>query len=163
MGNLYTTDDGSILTGLTAGDLILDFTNGKITKPDGTIANMNTSLQVMAQTFAKSFMVFCSDADSVIHCGNALTISDHQLTHVINNYEFQELRIVIPSNSTPDENQVAFMASDDGVLNYEPHDYWHDRGVITGTSTNTMTNYYTKHTGAYDDFYITIYNVNTAG
>ena len=158
MGNLYTTDDGSILTGLTAGDLILDFTNGKITKPDGTIANMNTSLQVMAQTFAKSFMVFCSDADSVIHCGNALTISDHQLTHVINNYEFQELRIVIPSNSTPDENQVAFMASDDGWLNYEPHDYWHDRGVVSGTSTDVLTNYYTKHVGAYDDFYITTHN-----
>ena len=161
MGNLYTTSDGGILTGLTHGDLQLDFTNGKITAPNGDISNMNTTLQTMSKQKCRSFMVYCSDADSIIHVGNVLTISDHQLTHVIHNYEFDHIRVVIPNNSTPDENQVSFMASDDGVLNYEPHDYWHDRGVITGTSTNTMTNYYTKHTGAYDDFYITVYNVNT--
>ena len=158
MGNLYTTADGGILTGLTAGDLILDMTNGIITKPDGTTAQMNTSLQIMGKTFAKSLMVFCSDADSIIYVGNTLTISDHQLTHVIHNYEFQQIRIEIPSNSTPDENQVAFMVSDDEYLNYEPHDYWHDRGTIGGTSTNSAVNYYTKHVGAYDDFYITVHN-----
>ena len=163
MGNLYTTTDGTILTGLTAGELILDFVNGIITKPDGTTSNMNTSLQIMGLTECKSFMVFCSDADAIIYVGNTLTISDHQLTHVIMNYGFGQLRVQIPANSTPDENQVAFMASDDALLNYEPHDYWHDRGVVTGTSTNTETNYYTKHVGAYDDFYITVYNNNTGG
>lgn len=163
MGNLYTTSDGSILTGLTAGELILDFVNGIITTPSGTTSSMNTSLQIMGLTECKSFMVYCSDADSVIHCGNALTISDHQLTHTIMNYGFQQLRIVIPANSTPDENQVSFMASDDGLLNYDPHDYWHDRGVITGTSTDAEVNVYTKHVGGYDDFYITVYNKNTGG
>ena len=87
MGNLYTTANGGILTGLTAGDLILDLTNGIITKPDGTTESMNTSLQIMGKTFARSFMVFCSDADAIIHVGNTLTISDHQLTHVIHNYD----------------------------------------------------------------------------
>ena len=166
MGNLYTTSDGAILTGLTAGELILDFVNGIITTPSGTTSSMNTSLQIMGKTECKSFMVYCSDADSIIHVGNALTIADHQLTHVIMNYGFGQLRIVIPANSTPDENQVSFMASDDELLNYEPHDYWHDRGRIPlataspdyKTSTNTETNYYTKHVGAYDDFYITVYN-----
>ena len=43
---------------------------------------------------------------------------------------FEQIQVTIPNNSTPDENQVAFMASDDPYLNYEPHDYWHDRGVI---------------------------------
>jgi hypothetical protein len=162
MGNLYTTNDGGILTDLTAGDLILDLTNGIITKPDGSTETMNTSLQTMGKTYARSFMVFCSDADSVIHVGNALTISDHQLTHVIHSYDFNQIRIVIPSNSTPDENQVAFMVSDDEYLNYEPHDYWHDRGIVSGTSTDVDTNYYTKHVGAYDDFYLTIHNTGGA-
>ena len=167
MGTLYTTTDGSILTGLSSGVLTLNFTNGIVTTPNGTLYDMNTSLQKISTpnkpvTKCKSFMVFCSDADSVIRVGNLLTISDHQLTHVIHNYDFEQVQITIPENSTPDDtNQVAFMASDDPLLNYEPHDYWHDRGTITGTSTDTLTNYYTKHVGAYDDFYITTYNNNT--
>ena len=44
MGNLYTTTDGAILTGLTAGELILDFVYGTITKPDGTTAEMKYSI-----------------------------------------------------------------------------------------------------------------------
>ena len=163
MGTLFTTSDGSILTGLTAGVLTLDFTAGKITAPNGDVSDMNTSLQIMSKEKCNSFMVYCSDADSVIRVGNALTIADHQLTHVIHNYSFDHIQITIPSNSTPDENQVAFMASEDTYLNYEPHDYWHDRGVVTGTSTDTLTNYYTKHVGAYDDFYITTYNKDTGG
>ena len=168
MGTLFTTDDGSILTGLTTGVLTLNFTNGTITAPDGTVSEMNTSLQIISTpetpvTKCRSFMVFCSDADSVIRVGNVLTIADHQLTHVIHNYDFEQIQVTIPNNSTPDENQVAFMASDDPLLNYEPHDYWHDRGVITGTSTDTLTNYYTKHVGAYDNFYITTYNKDTGG
>jgi hypothetical protein len=168
MGTLFTTSDGAILTGLTAGVLTLNFTNGSITAPDGTVSEMNTSLQIISTpntpiTKCKSFMVFCSDADSVIRVGNVLTIADHQLTHVIHNYDFEQIQITIPANSTPDENQIAFMASDDALLNYEPHDYWHDRGVITGTSTTAAANVYTKHVGAYDDFYITTYNNNTGG
>ena len=157
-GTLFTTSDGAILTGLTAGVLTLDFTNGKITEPSGTVRNMNTSLQTMSLDKCNSFMVFCSDADSVVNVGNALTIADHTLTKTVHNYAFDHIQITIPANSTPDENQVAFMASDDQYLNYDPSDNWHDRGLITGTSTNTETNYYTKHVGAYEDFYITTYN-----
>jgi hypothetical protein len=163
MGTLFTTDTGTILTGLTAGVLTLDFTNGKITAPNGDVSNMNTSLQTMSLQKAKSFMVFCSDADKIIRVGNALTISDHTLTTTIHNYEFDHIQIEIPNNSTPDENQVAFMASDDAYLNYDPSDNWHDRGVITGTSTDALVNHYTKHVGGYEDFYITTYNVDTAG
>ena len=162
-GTLFTTDDGGILTGLTAGVLQLDFTNGKITAPNGDISNMNTSLQTMSLQKCNSFMIYCSDADSVINVGNALTIADHQLTHVIHNYAFDHIQVTIPANSTPDENQVSFMASEDQYLNYEPHDYWHDRGVITGTSTTAAAEVYKKHVGAYDDFYITFYNKNTGG
>ena len=158
MGTLFTTEGGSILTGLTAGVLTLDFTNGKITDPSGTVTNMNTSLQTMSLSKAKSFMVFCSDADKIIRVGNALTISDHTLTTTIHNYEFDHIQIEIPDNSTPDENQVAFMASDDEYLNYNVSDNWHDRGVITGTSTNALVNVYTKHVGGYEDFYLTTYN-----
>ena len=160
-GTLFTTSDGTILTGLTAGVLQLDFTNGKITAPNGDISEMNTSLQTMSLQKCNSFMIYCSDADSVINVGNALTIADHQLTHVIHNYAFDHIQVTIPANSTPDENQVSFMASEDQYLNYEPHDYWHDRGVITGTSTTAAAEVYKKHVGAYDDFYITTYNKNT--
>ena len=162
-GTLFTTNDGGILTGLTAGVLQLDFTNGKITAPNGDISEMNTSLQTMSLQKCNSFMIYCSDADSVINVGNALTIADHQLTHVIHNYAFDHIQVTIPANSTPDENQVSFMASEDQYLNYEPHDYWHDRGVITGTSTTAAAEVYKKHVGAYDDFYITFYNNDTGG
>ena len=163
MGTLFNTSDGSILTGLTHGVLTLDFTNGKITDPSGNVTDMNTSLQTMSLQKCKSFMIFCSDADKIIRVGNALSISDHTLTTTIHNYEFDHIQIEIPNNSTPDENQVAFMASDDAYLNYDVSDNWHDRGVRTGTSTDTLTNYYTKHVGGYEDFYITTYNVNTGG
>ena len=163
MGTLFTTSDGTILTGLTAGVLTLDFTNGKITAPNGDVSNMNTSLQTMSLQKAKSFMVFCSDADKIIRVGNALTISDHTITTTIHNYEFDHIQIEIPSNSLPDENQVAFMASDDPYLNYDVTDNWHDRGIVTGTSTDALTAYYYKHVGGYEDFYITTYNKDTGG
>jgi hypothetical protein len=162
-GTLFTTSDGAILTGLTAGVLQLDFTSGKITTPNGTIYNMNTSLQTMSLQKCNSFMIFCSDADKIINVGNALTISDHTLTTTIHNYAFDHIQITIPNNSTPNENQVAFMASEDTYLNYEVSDNWHDRGVVTGTTTNTLVNHYTKHVGGYEDFYITTYNNNTGG
>ena len=162
-GTLFTTSDGAILTNLTAGVLTLDFTNGKITDPSGTVTNMNTSLQTMSLQKCNSFMIFCSDADKIIRVGNALTISDHTLTTTIHNYAFDHIQITIPANSTPDENQVAFMASDDNYLNYEPSDNWHDRGVITGTSTTAAAEVYKKHVGGYEDFYLTTYNNNTGG
>ena len=55
------------------------------------------------------------------------------------------------------------MASDDAYLNYDVSDNWHDRGVITGTSTDALVNHYTKHVGGYEDFYITTYNADTGG
>jgi len=159
-GTLFTTSNGLILTGLSAGIVTLNFVDGSIEGAGiagGT--KMNTSLQIMSKKQCKSFTVFCSDADSIIRVGNALTISDHQLNHTIHNYDFQQLQVTIPSNSTPDDsNKLAFMASTDPLLNYITSANWHDRGVITGTSTNTETNYYTKHVGAYEDFYITTYN-----
>ena len=158
MGNLYTTNDGAIMTGLTAGDLVLDFVNGQAIAPNGDITDMNTSLQIMSKEQCKSITVFCSDADSVLYLGNALTIADHKLVHTVHSYDFNQARVTIPNNSTPDENQVMFMASDDQYLNYEMQSFFHDRGLITGTSTNSEANYYTKHIGAYDDFYVTIYN-----
>ena len=157
-GTLFTTVDGSILTGLTSGIVTLNFVSGDITDASGNVTKMNTSLQIMSKKQCKSFTIFCSDADSVIRAGNLLTISDHQLNHTIHNYDFQQIQITIPDNSTPDENQIAFMASTDPYLNYETSANWHDRGVVTGTSTNSETNYYTKHVGAYEDFMITTYN-----
>jgi hypothetical protein len=157
-GTLFTTSDGSILTGLTHGIVTLNFVDGNITDASGTVTKMNTSLQIMSKKQCKSFTIFCSDADAIINVGNALTISDHQLNHTIHNYDFQQIQVTIPNNSTPDENQLAFMASTEPLLNYESSANWHDRGVITGTSTDTETNYYTKHVGAYEDFYITTYN-----
>ena len=160
-GTLFTTEDGSILTGLTNGIVTLNFMSGNITDASGNVTKMNSSLQIMSKKQCKSFTVFCSDADSVIRVGNALTISDHQLNHTIHNYDFQQIQITVPNNSTPDENQIAFMASTDPYLNYESSANWHDRGVITGTSTTAAANVYTKHVGAYEDFYITTYNTDS--
>jgi|TARA_R110002020_G_scaffold72273_2_gene186079 hypothetical protein len=157
-GTLFTTENGGILTGLTHGIVTLNFVSGNITDASGTITKMNTSLQIMSKEQCKSFTIFCSDADAVINVGNALTISDHQLNHTIHNYDFQQIQITVPNNSTPDENQIAFMASTDPYLNYESSANWHDRGVVSGTSVNAATNVYTKHVGAYEDFYITTYN-----
>jgi len=157
-GTLFTTNNGSILTGLTHGIVTLNFVSGNITDASGTVTKMNTSLQIMSKKQCKSFTIFCSDADAVIRVGNALTISDHQLNHTVHNYDFQQIQITVPNNSTPDENQIAFMASTDPYLNYETSANWHDRGVVTGTSVNAATNVYTKHVGAYEDFMITTYN-----
>jgi hypothetical protein len=157
-GTLFTTNDGKILTGVTHGIVTLNFVDGSITDASGTVTKMNTSLQIMSKKQCKSFTIFCSDADAIIRVGNALTISDHQLNHTIHNYDFQQIQITVPNLSTPDENQIAFMASTDPYLNYETSANWHDRGTITGTSTTAAANVYTKHVGAYEDFYITTYN-----
>ena len=166
-GTLFTTSDGAIITGITAGVVQLDFTAGTITLPVGSTAplvrQMNTSLQIMSLQKCNSFMIFCSDADKIIHVGNALTISDHTLTTTIHNYAFDHIQVTIPANSNPDENQLAIMASEDQYLNYDVSDNWHDRGVITGTSTTAAAEVYKKHVGGYEDFYLTFYNNDTAG
>ena len=37
----------------------------------------------------------------VINVGNVLTLADHQLTHVLESYAFDQIRLSIPENSTP--------------------------------------------------------------
>ena len=160
MGSLLTTSDGEALKELTAGQLNLDFVNGTITRPNGVVENMNISLDAFGLNQCGSIGIWCSDADAQIIIGTNFVIADHQLTHVINNYDFSNVRIVIPNNSTPDENQVAFIASTDREFNYEINNYAHDRDEITGTTTNSQVVYYSKHTGAYDSFYYTIQNTH---
>ena len=101
LGTLFTTANGHILKDIPAGDLFIDFRNGTITDSAGTITLLNTNLDYYGLTQAKSFAVFVSDSDAEINVGNALTIADHQLTHVVESYAFDQLRITIPSNSTP--------------------------------------------------------------
>ena len=44
LGQLFTTSDGTELTGLVSGDYFLDFMQGTITQPSGITVNMNKSL-----------------------------------------------------------------------------------------------------------------------
>ena len=163
MGSLFTTADGTELTGLTAGEVFLDFVAGTVTAPDGTVTNMNKNLNDLGLNQCNSIGVWTSDADSVVHIGSALSLADHQLAHVLNNIGFSSVRITIPANSTPDaSNQVFFQASTDGWLGYSFPEISHQRGIVpaTGadTSTDTNTTYLSKHIGAYNQFLITTHN-----
>ncbi len=160
MGSLLTTSDGNLLTGLTRGNLNLDFVNGTITRPNGVVENMNISLDAFGLNQCGSIGVWCSDSDAQIILGTNFVIADHQLTHIINNYNFSTCRIVIPENSTPDENQVGFVASTDNEFNYVMNNYAHDRDEIAGTTTNSDVVYYSKHVGGYDSMYYTIQNTH---
>tara|TARA_R110002020_G_scaffold474767_2_gene707106 strand:- start:881 stop:1582 length:702 start_codon:yes stop_codon:yes gene_type:complete len=160
MGSLLTTSDGDALKELTAGQLNLDFVNGTITRPNGVVENMNISLDAFGLNQCGSIGIWCSDADAQIIIGTNFVIADHQLTHIINNYDFSNVRVVIPANSTPDENQVAFIASTDHEFNYVMNNYAHDRDEIDGTTTNVDVVYYSKHTGAYDSMYYTVQNTH---
>ncbi len=160
MGSLLTTSDGEILKELTAGQLNLDFLNGTITRPNGVVEQMNISLDSFGLNQCGSIGIWCSDSDAQIIIGTNFVIADHQLTHVIENYDFATVRISIPSNSTPDENQVAFIASTDREYNYLINNYAHDRDEISGTTTNTSTVYYSKHVGGYDNMLYTIQNTH---
>ena len=92
---------------------------GTVTLPDGTVSNMNKNLNDLGLNQCNSIGVWCSDADATIQVGSAVSLADHQLNHVINNYGFSTVRINIPDNSTPDaSNQIFFMASTDGWLGY---------------------------------------------
>jgi len=95
--------------------------------------------------------------------GSAITLADHQLSHVVNNYGFQTLRIELPNNSTPtDTNQLFFMASNDGWLGYGFPKISHQRGSVSDTSTDASVVYLSKHVGAYNQFMITTDNTDGA-
>ena len=161
-GALFTTNNGEPIKNIPAGDLFLDFRNGTCTDSAGTVTTMNTDLDYYGLTQCNSFAIFASDADAGINVGNALTISDHQLTHVVNNYSFDQIRISIPSNSTPsNSNQLMFVASTDQILNYNFKNYAHFRDATTGTTTNSYATAVQHHVGGYDQFIFYIDNTDS--
>jgi hypothetical protein len=168
-GALFTSSDGEAIKNLPAGDLILDFIHGTVTDSTGATTTMNTNLDYYNLQQCKSFAVFASDSDTAINVGNALTIADHQLTHVVNNYDFDDVRLTIPTNSTPaTSNQIMFVASSDAYLGYVFNNYAHFRDQLTTppvadtTSTNTFTTYVSHHVGGYDQILYTIQNIGGA-
>ena len=107
MGSLFTTSGGTEITGITNGAVFLDFLAGTITLPEGSTAplvrNMNKNLYDLGLQQCNSIAIWMSDADASYQIGSAISLSDHQLNHVICNYGFNTVRIDIPDNSTPDE------------------------------------------------------------
>jgi len=163
MGSLLTTSDGDEITGITSGSVQLDFLAGTVTLPSGAVSNMNKNLNDLGLSQCNSIGVWCSDADAQIFVGSALSLADHQLSHVVNQYGFSTVRIEIPTNSTPDAtNQIFFMASTDGWLGYAFPRISHQRGLIQDTSTAVNTTYLSKHIGAYNQFLITTQNTHGA-
>ena len=160
MGSLFTTSDGKIITDIPSGMLHLDFLNGTCIDSAGTITQMNSNLNYYNLNQCKSIAVFCSDSDAEIHVGNQLSINDHQLTHIINAYAFTDLRVDIPSNSTPDVNQLIFMASTDDYLGYIINNYAHTRDSTTGTTTDSFATVFSKHVGGYNQTLITVDNTD---
>ena len=165
MGSLFTTSEGDEITGVTNGAVFLDFLAGTITLPEGSTAPlvrpMNKNLNDLGLQQCNSIGIWMSDAAATYQVGSAITLSDHQLNHVICNYGFNTVRIDIPSNSTPDEtNQIYFMASTDGWLGYSFPRISHQAGVVSGTSENASTTYLSKHVGAYNQFLITTLNTH---
>jgi len=164
MGSLLTTSGGGEITGIANGGAVeLDFIAGTITLPAGSqgnlVRNMNKNLNDLQLNQCNSIAVWCSDADATYQVGSAISLSDHQLSHVVCNYGFSTVRINIPSNSTPtDTNQIFFMASTDGWLGYSFPRISHQRGEISGTSSDTLTTILSKHVGAYNQFLITTEN-----
>jgi len=160
MGSLFTTSDGLIIKDIPSGEMHLDFLNGTAIDSAGTITQMNTNLNYYNLTQCKSIAIFCSDSDAEIHVGNQLSIADHQLTHIINAYAFTDIRVKIPANSTPDVNQLIFMASTDDYLGYIINNYAHTRDSTTGTTTDSFATVFSKHVGAYDQTLITVDNTD---
>ena len=167
MGSLFTTADGDEITGIANGTVQLDFIAGEVTLPAGSTAPlvraMNKNLNDLGLNQCNSIGVWCSDADATFRCGSAISLSDHQLSHVIRNYGFSTASITIPDNSTPDAtNQIFFMASNDGWLGYSFPFISHQRGRLPATgsnaSTDSLTTYLSKHVGAYNQFMITTNN-----
>ena len=160
-GTLFTTVDGQAIKDI-------DFLHGTATDSAGTITTMNTNLDYYNLTSINSFAIFASDADTGINVGNALTISDHQLTHVVNNYACDQIRLSIPENSTPDAtNQIMFIGSTDNYLNYVFNNYAHFRDQYptlpaTATSTNSFVTYVGHHVGGFEQFHYIIENTDAA-
>ena len=164
MGSLLTTGDGFEIIGIPSGSVQLDFVAGTVTLPDGTVSNMNTNLNALGLSQCNSLGVWVSDADAQIFVGSALSLADHQLSHVVNQYGFSNVRIEIPANSTPDDtNQIFFVASTDQWMGYGFPRISHQRGEVSGTSTNApATVILSKHVGAYNQFLITTSNTGGA-
>ena len=139
----------------------LDFVNGTVTDSAGTVTNMNSNLNYYGLNECGSIAVFVSDSDAEINIGNNLSIADHQLTHIINAYNFSNVRIKVPSNSTPDVNQV-IMASTDSYLGYIINNYAHTRAETTSTTTDAWVTLWSKHVGGYDQTILTTVNTTTA-
>jgi len=163
MGSLLTTSVGTEITGITNGAVFLDFLAGTVTLPEGSTAPlvrpMIKTLNDLGLQQCHSIGIWMSDADASYQIGSAISLSDHQLNHVICNYGFNTVRIDIPYNSTPDNtNQLYFMASTDGWLGYSFPRISHQAGAITGTSSDTLTLILSKHVGAYNQFLITTDN-----
>ena len=160
MGSLFTTSDGKIITDIPSGMLHIDFLNGTCIDSAGTITQMNSNLNYYNLNQCKSIAIFCSDSDAEIHVGNQLSVADHQLTHIINAYAFTDIRVDIPSNSTPDVNQLIFMASTDDYLGYIINNYAHTRDSTTGTTTDSFATVFSKHVGGYNQTLITVDNTD---
>ena len=177
MGSLFTTgqvtltsgtvsEAGTEITGIVSGSVFLDFVAGTITLPEGSptplTRPMSKNLNDLGLNQCNSIGIWVSDADAIIHLGSAITLADHQLSHVVNNYGFSNCRIEIPANSTPDNtNQIFFMASNDGWLGYGFPKISHQRGSVSDTSTDASVVYLSKHVGAYNQFMITTDNEDT--
>jgi len=172
MGSLFTTGKtttaaaGTEITGIVSGAVFLDFMAGTVTLPEGSTVPltrpMTKNLNDLGLQQCNSIGIWCSDADATYQVGSAITLSDHQLSHVINNYGFNTVRIDVPANSTPtNTNQLFFMASTDGWLGYSFPRISHQRGSISSTSTDDYVVELSKHVGAYNQFMIT--TVNTHG
>jgi len=154
---------GTEITGITSGAVFLDFVAGTITLPAGSptplVRPMQKNLNDLGLNQCQSVGIWTSDADSIIQIGSAVTLADHQLSHVVNNYGFSNVTITIPANSTPDAtNQIFFMGSTDNWLGYAFPKISHQRGKVDSASVNTATVVFSKHVGAYNQFIITTYN-----
>jgi len=159
MGSLLTTANGTEITGITSGSVQLDFLAGTVTLPNGTVSNMNKSLNDLGLSQCNSLGVWVSDADAQIFVGSALSLADHQLSHVVNQYGFSTVRIEIPANSTPDAtNQIFFIASTDQWMGYGFPRISHQRSELSTTSTTAVATILSKHVGAYNQFLITTSN-----
>ena len=163
MGSLITSESGEEITGVASGAVFLDFVAGTITLPAGSTAplvrNMTKSLNDLGLNQCHSIGVWCSDADAIYQIGTAVSLADHQLTHVICNYGFSNVRIEIPTNSTPDAtNQIFFLASTDNWMGYSFPHISHQRSERSTTSTTAQATILSKHVGAYNQFLITTSN-----
>ena len=163
MGSLLGTSNGAEITGIASGAVFLDFVAGTIPLPAGSTAplvrDMHKNLNDLGLNQCNSIGIWTSDADSTIFLGSAITMSDHQLSHIINNYSFSNVRIEIPTNSTPDAtNQIFFMASTDNWMGYSFPHISHQRNERSTTSTTAQATILSKHVGAYNQFLITTSN-----